>query len=86
MAAILSEFYGFVQSAGDYAARLWSDDKTEEVREEVTDRLLNAIANAYVLGQLVAMPSLAESKRSLVKTLKTNRTRHMSEAGGRTVA
>lgn len=75
-AGVLQELFGAVQSAGDYAARMWSDSMPSDVRAEVAERLRSAIANAYVLGELAAMPQLAESKAELGRTLEANRVRH----------
>jgi len=78
--SVLTELFERVVTAGEYGAAMWSDEMSSEVRAEVTERLLGAIANAYVLGQLVAMPTLAESRRELAATLDENRVIHSRRA------
>ena len=48
-----------VEAAVDYAARLWAPDLPPEVHGDIEHRSKLAIERLYLLGQLIAMPSLA---------------------------
>ncbi|MEJ7765528.1 MAG: hypothetical protein WKF86_08530 [Acidimicrobiales bacterium] len=53
------ELLAEIESATDYAERLWAPDLAPALHRDIERRIRLAIRRLYLLGQLIAMPALA---------------------------